>query len=154
MTWSKEKISQYLFYLLVFLLPWQTRWIITDPPLFGGVWEYGRLSLYGWDIVLAVLAVLTAPQLWRECKLMLGRSPGFRVFVLLAALAYLTGAWAAEPLLSTYWGLRLVEGGVLWLLVRVVRPRFSVVCWSLAAAGALQAAWGVAQFATQDTLQH
>ena len=53
-----EKIIEYGLYLLVFLLPMQTRWIIKTGELNGGYWEYGTISLYSTDILLAVLLVL------------------------------------------------------------------------------------------------
>ena len=68
MDWSLVKIREYLFYLLIFTIPWQTRWIIRDPYLGGEVWEYGRISLYGWDILLVVLVVISVPLLWEEIK--------------------------------------------------------------------------------------
>ena len=35
------QIRLYLFYLLIFALPWQMRWIIRDPYFGGEPWEYG-----------------------------------------------------------------------------------------------------------------
>ena len=151
MRWSAEKICEYLFYLLVFLLPWQTRYIFHDPQLFGGTWEYGRLSLYGWDILLVVLVIWLWPRLRQELVLAFGTHRAFYLFLLLVSLAFLTGAWATETLLVSYWGLRLLEGIALWLMVRALKPRLSVVCWSLLIAGTLQAVWGIAQFSTQAT---
>ena len=49
-----NKIIEYGLYLLVFLLPIQTRWIIKA----GELNEYGTISLYGTDILLIILAVL------------------------------------------------------------------------------------------------
>ena len=51
-------IIEYGLYLLVFLLPIQTRWIIKAGNLNSGYWEYGTLSLYGTDILLIILIVL------------------------------------------------------------------------------------------------
>ena len=50
-----SKIKIYLIYLFVFLLPWQTRWIIFDAKVKGGVFEYGRMCLYGFDVVFLIL---------------------------------------------------------------------------------------------------
>ncbi|MDP3986513.1 MAG: O-antigen ligase family protein [Candidatus Veblenbacteria bacterium] len=149
MTWSVSKIQEHLFYLLVFLLPWQTRYIFYDPQLFGGTWEYGRLSVYGWDILLVLLVVWLWPRLRQEFILAFRTSRSFYFFLLLVSLGFLTGAWATEPLLVSYWGLRLLEGGALWLIVRALKPKLSVVFWSLTLAGILQAVWGLAQFSSQ-----
>jgi O-antigen ligase len=53
-----EKIIEYGSYLLIFILPWQTRWIIRAGELNGGSWEYGTISLYAVDILLLILLVL------------------------------------------------------------------------------------------------
>ena len=49
---------EYGLYLLVFLLPIQTRWIIKEGSINGGHWEYGTISLYGTDILLILLVFL------------------------------------------------------------------------------------------------
>ncbi|HLD86138.1 MAG TPA: hypothetical protein VJA28_01660, partial [Patescibacteria group bacterium] len=82
MRWSAEKIREYLFYLLVFLLPWQARYIFHDPQLFGETWEYGRLSLYGWDILLVVLVIWLWPRLKQELVLAFGTHRAFYLFLL------------------------------------------------------------------------
>ena len=138
-------------YLLVFLLPWQTRWIAYDPPLFGDVWEYGRVSVYSWDLVLVALALLSLGALRREFIDLFKTSRAFQAYVLLTAMAFISSWAAPKPYLVSYWGLRLMEGGVLWLLVRAVKPKFEHVLWALALAGSLQAIWGLGQFAFQAT---
>jgi len=52
-----SKILEYLSYLFVFLLPWQTRWIFHEAIINGAVFEYGRMSLYAFDAVFIVLIV-------------------------------------------------------------------------------------------------
>jgi len=50
-----EKIIKYGLYLLVFILPIQTRWIIKAGSLNGEYFEYGSISLYGVDILLLIV---------------------------------------------------------------------------------------------------
>ncbi len=52
------KIIEYGLYLLVFLLPWQTRYIIKAGEINGGYWEYGTISLYAIDILLIIILIL------------------------------------------------------------------------------------------------
>ncbi|MFA5062320.1 MAG: O-antigen ligase family protein [Patescibacteria group bacterium] len=52
-----RKISNYLLWIFLFLLPWQTRWIWHYGKLNGGAWEYGTYSLYGTEILWALLVV-------------------------------------------------------------------------------------------------
>jgi len=48
-----NKTIEYGLYLLVFLLPIQTRWIIKL-----GESEYGTVSLYGTDVLLILFSIL------------------------------------------------------------------------------------------------
>jgi len=50
-----NKAIEYGFYLLVFVLPLQTRWIIRAGQIDNGPWEYGTISLYGTDILLIIV---------------------------------------------------------------------------------------------------
>ena len=53
-----KKIIEYLLYLFIFLLPLQTRLIWYDTYLNGYVWEFGRFSLYGTEILLWLILLL------------------------------------------------------------------------------------------------
>lgn len=151
MSVNKEKFLQYLFYALVFLLPWQARYIFHDPALFGETWEYGRLSLYSWDILLAVLVLSLWPKIRNEFVLAFRQSRSFYFYLLFVSVAFITGAWSQEPLLVSFWGLRLLAGGFLWLIVKVLRPQLSRIFIALTLSGLIQAIWGFMQFTTQET---
>lgn len=53
-----RKITEYGFYILVFLLPLQTRLILRSGHISGAYFEYGSLSLYGTDLFLLFLLFL------------------------------------------------------------------------------------------------
>ena len=53
-----KKIIEFGIYLLIFLLPWQTRWIVEAGKINCGTSEYLTYSLYGVDILLVGLLVL------------------------------------------------------------------------------------------------
>jgi len=167
-TWSGGKIGEYLFYLFIFFLPWQTRWIVWDPALNGGVWEYGRVSLYGWDIILILLLLLSWPGVvgvvkdWQrvvpqlknqKSEIKMFFSP-LVIFLLLVALGFCSTLWAPSSVLVLYWGLRLLEAGALWLLFRALQPKLELVWLSLAASGVVQGLWGSWQFLSQNTFSN
>ena len=52
-----NKIIEYLLYFFVFLIPWQTRWIIWNPKISEEVWEYGRIAIYGFDVIFVILFI-------------------------------------------------------------------------------------------------
>ena len=64
-----KRIIEYGLYLLVFLLPIQTRWIIKPGELNGGYLEYGTVSLYITDIVLIALLLLFVVFYFKTRKL-------------------------------------------------------------------------------------
>lgn len=53
-----QKWVNRFFFILVFLLPWQTQWIFSQQLLQGQTWEYGKCSLYATEIFLFVLFLL------------------------------------------------------------------------------------------------
>jgi hypothetical protein len=53
-----ENFLEYGLYLLVFLMPWQTKLILRYTELGRGPWEWGMISLYGTDILLIILLFL------------------------------------------------------------------------------------------------
>jgi hypothetical protein len=164
-----QKIREYLFYLLIFILPWQTRWIIRDIPINGGVWEYGRISLYSWDILLVFLLLLNCQSLfvvlkqwWAEVQEIKNRSVSWRlkikilfdpfiIYLLLLLYTLASIIWSGDKVLAAVWSVRLLEGGILWFLIKTIKPKLNLIFLSLAITGIAQALWGIWQFLTQST---
>lgn len=161
MVWKFSKTKEYIFYLFVFSIPWQTRWIIRDPAVHGGVWEYGRVSLYGWDILLVLLLLLNwrgvageARRLWQAATSAQSNSGGRGLILsaLLVANVFLVSTWALGSVVAFVWALRLLFAVLaLWLLIRVLKPNVEHTLVALAAAGAVQALWALWQLVTQTT---
>lgn len=158
MKFSFAQIREYLFYLIIFLLPWQTRWIITDPQIRGGVWEYGRLSLYGWDILIFILLIISSPALvkWLKNNQTLYKTiswPTVFVWSYLCLLVFglLSVLWADNKALTIYWFIRLLEAGLLPVLWSVNNLKTKPILLSLILAGVIQSMWGSAQFILQST---
>jgi O-antigen ligase len=152
MTRVLSLVRLYGFYLLVFVLPWQTRWIMSDAQINGGVWEYGRVSVYGFDVLLLMLLSLSLPELKLTFKQALPpRHQQVAAFVLFLTLGFASTLWATDPVLVLYWGLRLVEAGAFWLLYRTCKPKLEQVWLSLCVTGVVQGLWGVQQFLSQST---
>jgi O-antigen ligase len=121
-----NKLIKYGFYLFVFLLPWQTRWIYRGASLNGGVWEYGRLSLYGTEILLLVVLFFALLKFLVDyIKKIENKINDFKkelkgikfLIILLIIWSALTIIWSQDKLLSWYGWLRFVEGvGLFWLI--------------------------------------
>jgi len=102
-----KKIVEFGFYLFIFLLPWQTRLIWHDAFLNRFVWEYGRFSLYGTEILLWLILFLYAAWLWQDGRI---RKINF-----------------------TFWRSRLKDQAVLayWLIIFFVLVSGATIFWSL-----------------------
>jgi hypothetical protein len=159
------KIREYLFYILIFILPWQTRWIIRDIPINGGVWEYGRISLYSWDILLILLLLLSWQGVFgilkqwltevqeiknQKSKIKILFNP-FTIYLLFSLYIFISIIWSSDKTLAVVWSMRLLEGGILWFLIKTIKPKLNLLFLSLAATGTIQALWGTWQFLTQST---
>lgn len=109
--------------LFFFFLPWQTRWIYRLSPLGADV-EYGRLSLYGSEIVLGILMVLAIVaglvhlknNGWRTAPLTRDRwwLAAFFAVILYGAIRSLFVIDTSAALLHTAW---LLEAGVLAAMI-------------------------------------
>lgn len=52
----RDRLARRLLLAVLFLLPWQTRYIFGTPTVGGAVWQYGVISLYATEVVI-LLAV-------------------------------------------------------------------------------------------------
>ena len=119
-----DKLIKYGLWLLVFLLPWQTRWIYQEAYLKDEIFEYGRLSLYGTEIILIAVLCLGLfsyvskrgrGQLVNDFKAEL--KSFWLLLVLLAVWSAVAIGWSADKQLAWYAWLKLVEGiGLFWLI--------------------------------------
>ena len=145
----KENWLEYLMYLFVFLLPWQTRWIVRDFFIQGDIFEYDRISLYGFDILLVILLIGYFIFGRQGKKVRLNRgilvlAVSFIIYSLLSVL------WANDKLISLYWGVRMMLGGGLFYLIQKIN--FSKVRLALVVviSGAIQGLLAIWQFLYQD----
>ena len=147
-----KKLPEYLFYLFVFSLPWQTRWIFHDSFYQGEVFEYGRLSLYGFDIILIVSLLYCFIA---ELKNLTVKK--LRIFniilVLYCFIVLLSVIWADEKLIAWYWGMRMLLGwGLFCLIQKIDFSRLKLVI-VVVVAGAMQGLLGIWQFLNQNVWQ-
>ncbi|TSC55477.1 MAG: Uncharacterized protein G01um101418_697 [Parcubacteria group bacterium Gr01-1014_18] len=155
------KLLRFLSYLLVFLIPWQARYFWRLGELNGGAWEYGTISIYGWEslalgvIILSVGYWAFSPE-WRMRMREVWR--GFTKTGLEWPLAFvwlwiLAGAgWAVDSDLALY-GLGRLELllclGFVWVCLSL-NPKKIAVCFLLACV--LQGYLGMMQFFLQSDI--
>src|SRR3989338_2255444 len=135
-----DKIISWGLYLFIILLPWQTRWIFKDVSINGGVFEYGRLSLYASEIILLVILFLGLIR-FRNSKT-------YFWIGWLAVWSALTILWSEEKILASYGWLKLAEGiSLFWLINQ--QKHSQGLSFSLIISGLIQAAFGIYQFLNQ-----
>ncbi len=156
---------EFIFYLFVFLLPWQTRWIMRERIIGGQVFEYSRISLYGFDVVLIVLLVLaifskhkqkTDELLVLKAQRQIPNIKRQTLFIVLLFVIYcaLTVFWSKEKVVSLYWGIRMLLGwGLFWLASQKInfsKVRLAVI---MVISGAIQGLLAIWQFTQQSVWQ-
>lgn len=148
------KTIEYGLYLLAFLLPVQTRWIIKAGEINGGYWEYGTYSLYGTDILLILLLSLFVV---REIALPNARGEsGNKIMIRglicgLLMILFVSVLFAGDSRLAAYkFGWMILGIGLFWM---IKKTGFSMAkfIFSLLAGLAVQAVSAVWQFLNQSS---
>ncbi|MBU1036542.1 O-antigen ligase family protein [Patescibacteria group bacterium] len=159
-----DKLICYGLYLFVFLLPWQTRWIFKEASLNSVEWEYGRLSLYGSEILLIILLILAVVK-WllyyqklnqqQRAKEIKSEFSGLKLWLILLALwSAITIIWSKDSLLSWYGWLKLMEGIALFWLIssRIFLINKKIIGFSLIFSAVIQSLIGIGQWILQYSL--
>ncbi len=151
------KTIEYLFYLFIFLLPWQTRWIWHYGQLGNGPSEYLTFSLYGTEILFFIILILA---LIYRCKVkdeeikflnykILDFYILFFLFFLLAGLSFI---WASSWQTSVYYFVKFIEGLALLILVINFKFSFKRLGWAVVLSGVIQSLLASFQFFSQQVL--
>ncbi len=121
-----HKIILYLTCLLLFVLPWQTRFMFHKAALNDAPWEYGSQSVYATELLLGVILTLVIITFVRNKPLhsVIFTKNYFtqRKKVLFSCLAVflffgLQAALSQSPEISFNWVLWLIEAGSLALII-------------------------------------
>lgn len=144
-----SKYWRYLIYCLFFLLPWQTKLILRQSTLNGGVWEYGLVAVYATEIFLWLLSLFfLVSGGWKQIKL----NKKQKWFTVLVGLFLLVNFFVAkDKMIFVQQLIHLLEASWLVWLVRKIKPDFRFLCLSFGMGLLIQAGLGIAQFLTQTT---
>ena len=165
-------VIEWLFYLFVFLLPWQTRYVFRWGEM-NGRFEYGDISLFGIDVLLII--ILTLSILWwlkfqipndkfqikSQCPnpndQLQVTSYGLRITKLWIIIAlfeftiFLSIFWSHDKSLALYGWLRVLLGIGLFWLVTSIKLNWKKIIYAVVFSGIVQAVLGIYQFITQST---
>ncbi|MFH1457179.1 MAG: O-antigen ligase family protein [Patescibacteria group bacterium] len=144
---------KYLLYLFIFLLPWQTRWIIFDPRINNQVWEYGRISLYSFDIIFFIIFFLFLIKFFagkRKEKIEKINWKLVIIFITLFLYYFISFVVADNKLINFYWFLRIIQGVFLVLILYKINLDKIKAVWVFILSVSLSAILGISQFLTQS----
>ena len=149
-----KKTIEYGLYLLVFLLPWQTRLILSAGEINGGYFEYGTISLYAVDLLLVFLIFISGWQKIVEIKKRPEEMKIQRVWYILAGLEIfivISIFFSVDKWLAVYGYLRFLLGaGIFWLLTSVNYNKIKLY-YSFIAGAFVQAGFAIWQFIFQTS---
>ncbi len=158
-----EKLIRFGLYAFIFLLPWQTRLIWQDAFLNGFVWEYGRFSLYGTELLLWVTMLLYGVWLLRAKKISQVRwgslfektkEPATMVYWLVVAFTLVAGlsvTWALNADLAYLRWFTLLEAVAVFSMLLLLRIKLFEVAVVWVGSAIVQAVFATYQFFTQYT---
>jgi hypothetical protein len=151
----KQRYSQfveYFFYAVLFLLPWQTRYIIEQGYFSGQKWEYTTYSFYVIDGLILLLFVLSwfyKKNNQHDKAVETRHASSLLLIVSYIIIVFLSIYWAFEQELAFYYLVRFLGIVIFLYLLFKINLDFKKICWSLVLAGLMQAILGIVQFFTQ-----
>ena len=145
-------VIEYLFYLFVFLLPWQARLIYHEGILNGGYWEYGSYSLYGTEILLGIiflLVIVLATQHLRQGSARLQIQWLDVLLISFIVFAGLSILWSINAYLSWQFWLVLIETLALLYLASRIGWNYIKLATAFVLSALIQSGVAIYQFSTQ-----
>ncbi len=114
-----NKLTEYLFYFLILILPFQTRWIIKAGELNGSYFEYKTISLYLTDVVL-ILLISIILYLKFSKKYKTEKTKLDLLWIIIGGIeiiVFISSLFSSDLVLSFYIYLRFLLGlGLFWLV--------------------------------------
>ncbi len=159
-----RKISDSLFLFFLFILPFQTVYLLREPMIGGEKWQYGTIGIYASSLVLAIAILIVAisrekeiqnisigirmETLWRERK----TDAFLLLFVLWSGLSLL---WAQDAMLAMYSFCKILLVADAFVMTRdmVRRGKLRQVISVLLLAVVIQAGIGIGQFLMQESFR-
>jgi len=152
------KLLQQTIKLWLFLLPWQTIWIISEATINGSKWQYGTEGFYatqllGWGII--ILWIMYYLKRWSQThnRKMVSKQERlfFAVMGVFIAYLFLSSTVAAIPVLA--WQQALIIAQALIMAIIVISPIIATkeIINALIAGAIIQSMLAIYQFIFQTT---
>ncbi|MBU1132162.1 O-antigen ligase family protein [Patescibacteria group bacterium] len=152
-----KQIIDYLIYLLIFLLPLQTRWIYHEGILNGEPWEYGAFSLYATEILFGVILILSIIHLigtWKSKFSKPDKRRIFRVSILIIFILFfiLNAFFAINSSIAIYKFVQLILATAFFIIILISRLDLKKISWAIALSALYQSIVAIQQFIGQKVI--
>lgn len=146
---------------LVFLLPWQTVWIIQEKMIGPeslsvaqagamGLWQYGTLRIYAVEFLIITLAVISVLCRYDHRGIPFRDRRRHIIVIALLLFAGLSIFWSDDRLVALFAWVRLCEGAFLFTLFRNTSLKWSWIVGAWIGAAVIQSTLGIWQFLVQE----
>lgn len=143
-----DKIISFIFYLFIFLLPWQTIFIIKEEIIEKEKFQYGTTGIYLFEIILAFWITLVFLKN-KRFNYLKNRLNNF--ILLFLTWSFLSIFWSDNKILSLTFSFHLSLGVVLFFLIQNFNFSIKKVSAVFLSSLFLQSVLGIYQFFTQST---
>ena len=146
---------QYVLYLIVFLLPLQTRWMFKLGELNGGYYEYATMSIYFTDILLLLILLIFITRRFFQQELRI-KNYELRItnfWWLIAGLElfiFISIFFASDKWLALYGYGRFLLGIGLFFLITQIKYDKVKLYWVVIFSGIIQSILAMHQFVAQQ----
>lgn len=143
-----EHITEWLLVSILFLLPLQTRWIIHQGMIDGKPWEYGTISFYAVDVLIAFFLFFATAVIVRDRRVVLSLPLVIALFF--GVVAFFSMVFAGDRGATLFGFVKLIEGIAMFTVTLHlnIRPRRIVAV--LISSAVVQSGFALVQFMTQS----
>ncbi len=149
---------EFLLCSFVFLLPWQTIWIIQENFLNGTKLDYETVGIFGIEIVLWCAILIFSIILWKnkrdQIMTELKKKYEKKIFIffgLFFVYMLLSVLWSSNKMIALFQSIHLFEGAVIFFFVSISRIDVRKLLQWFIAGSMIQSFLGIYQFFTQST---
>lgn len=146
---SIEKIIEYLIYIFVFLLPFQTRYIFSYLTLGNIEFEYGKLSIYASDIIFALILVLFLFSKIKQIK-NIKVSSQFMICFLFLIICSISYFFANYTQMYFYYFFRIIECITMLFILQIINVDTRKIFYFFISSIIFHGILGVFQFINQN----
>ncbi len=138
------KIKENIFYLFIFLLPWQTVFILREVFINNEKFQYGSVNIFIYQIILLLLIILNYKKIFKfkDKKIIF-------ILGLFLLWLFLTIFQSSDKILSFYFFSLHLLGAFLFLIIQNLNINFKKLSFSIILSTTLSSILGLYQFFNQ-----